>query len=216
MAQWEEIEETFVRLRDFVLNDLERIVSQRHGGNYAVVALVMAACDALARLHYGKSKGHRVLEHCLPREWRPAAPTLYSALRNGLVHGYETQSVVIAGRSVLFQIAWDGQRHLTFTDERRQVLCIVARDLVESLRTAFDSIESELRNDAEARRKFLRRDKKDRTLDLRESDPQAAIWLHLVRAANVMPQPRRGASGLHGPAGSLDSSGQGATGAKGS
>ncbi len=187
VTEWEAIEDTFIRLRDFVLTDLGRLVSQRAGGNFAVVALVMTACDALGRLHYGKDNGDRIFERCLPEEWRPAAPTLYDALRHGLIHGYEAQSVVVDGRPVFFEVAWAGQRHLTFTDESRQVLCIVAPNLVESLRGAFNSVEAELRSDPVARDEFLVRDGKDREIHLRGS--QVERWRGIVNSARVVPRP---------------------------
>lgn len=202
MTDWEAIDETFTRLRDFVLKDLGCLVSQEAGGNFAVVALVMAACDALGGLHYGRDKGDRIFERCLPEEWRPAAPTLYAALRHGLIHGYEAQSVVVGGRPMFFEIAWAGQRYLTFADESRQVLCIVAPVLVESLRDAFDSVEAELRSDPGARDEFLVRDGRDREIHLRGS--QVERWREVVDSARVVPPPPPA-----GPAGGI---GEGATG----
>jgi hypothetical protein len=202
VTDWEAIEETFTRLRDFVFTDLGRLVNQERGGNFAVVALVMAACDALGRLHYGKDTGDQIFKRCLPEEWRPAAPTLYDALRHGLIHGYEAQSVVVDGRPMFFQIAWAGQRHLTFTDESRQVLCIVAPVLVESLRAAFDSVESELRANPQARDEFLARDRKDREIHLRGS--QVESWREVVNSARVITQ----------PPGAAARDGEGATGPK--
>jgi hypothetical protein len=204
VTDWETIEETFTRLRDFVFTDLGRLVNQEAGGNFAVVALVMTACDALGRLHYGKDKGVRILEECLPEEWKPAAPILSDALRHGLIHGYEAQSVVVDGGPMYFQIAWSGERHLTFTDESRHILCIVAPVLVESLRGAFDSIEAELRINPRARDEFLVRDRKDREIHLRGS--LAESWRDVVTSARVVAYPR---------AAGVDSAmGEGATGPK--
>ena len=207
MTDWETIEPTFVRLRDFVFTDGGRLVSQEAGGQFAVVALVMAACDALGRLHYGKDMGHRVLEQCLPAEWKPAAPTLYDALRHGLIHGYEPRAVVVDGKPVGFEIAWRGERHLTFADAGREVLCIVAPVVVDALRDAFDSVESELRNDPVARDAFLSRDRKERTIHLR--GPQVEKWRAAVSSARVV---QRRPPGSLGPLGGI---GEGATGPRG-
>jgi hypothetical protein len=97
------------------------------------------------------------------------------------------RSVVVDGTPVSFQIAWAGQRHLTFTDDSRQVLCIVAPVLVESLRIAFDSVEEQLRTDPAARDEFLRRDRRDREIHLHGS--QVASWREVVHSARVVPQP---------------------------
>jgi hypothetical protein len=164
MTEWDTIEQTFTRLRDFVFTDLDRLVTQERGGQFAVVALVMAACDALGRLHCGRDTGERVFKRCLPDHWKPAAPTLYDALRHGLIHGYEPRWVVVAGNPVGFEIAWRGQRHLTFASDDREVLCIVAPVLVTALRGVFDSVEGELRSDPLARDRFLERDRRDREI----------------------------------------------------
>ena len=79
MAEWSEIEPRFIRLRDFVLNDLDRYVTQPEGGNFAAVALVMASCDALGSLLHGRDSGDRILARCLPADWSPAAPILWNA-----------------------------------------------------------------------------------------------------------------------------------------
>lgn len=193
MTNWEAIEETFTRLRDFVFTDLGRLVTQEAGGQFAVVALVMAACDALGRLQYGKDSGDRIFELCLPEEWRPAAPTLYDALRHGLIHSYEANAVVVDGKPVAFEIAWKGERHLTFADDDRRVLCVVAPVLVDALRRAFDLVESELREDPRARDKFRDRDRRDREIHVQ--GPQAQKWREAVSSARVVPRPPPGSIG---------------------
>jgi hypothetical protein len=214
MTEWEAIEETFARLRDFVLNDLDHLVRQKEGGQFAVVTLVLAACDALGRLYYGRDTGARVFERCLPEEWKPVAETLYNALRHGFVHGYEAKSVVADGTRVSFEVAWKGERHLTFPDESRSVLCIVAPTLVDELRDAFNSIEVELRGDATARDEFLQRDRKDRVNKIDGRDAES--WMDAVSSARVVPRPAPGPEGPAGPSGGADGDiGEGATGPKG-
>jgi hypothetical protein len=208
MTEWDTIEQTFTRLRDFVFTDLDRLVTQERGGQFAVVALVMAACDALGRLHYGRDTGDRVFERCLPDHWKPAAPTLYDALRHGLIHGYEPRWVVVGGKPVGFEIAWRGHRHLTFADDNREVLCIVAPVLVTALRGVFDSVEGELRSDPLARDRFRERDRRDREIHLQ--GPQIETWREAVMAAPIVPRSPSGAIGPDGPVGI----GEGATGPK--
>jgi hypothetical protein len=73
MTEWEAIQQRFMRLRDFVLKDLEGYAAQDEGGNFAVVALVLTACDALGSLRYGGGRsGAKILKRCLPEEWQPA------------------------------------------------------------------------------------------------------------------------------------------------
>ena len=49
VTEWSDIEGLFTRLREFILRDAGKLTEQREGGNFAVVALVVAACDALGR-----------------------------------------------------------------------------------------------------------------------------------------------------------------------
>jgi hypothetical protein len=170
------------------------------GGQFAVVALVAAACDALARLRHGKNQGHRVFELCLPPEWRPAARTLYRALRHGLIHAYEPKAVIVDGSPVTFEVAWQGHRHLTFPDENRDALCIVAPKLVDGLREAFAAVEAELRADQIARAAFLKRDRKERVVEQHGPAEQAA-WRQAVGTAPIVPRPPQPPDlpGPHGP-----------------
>jgi hypothetical protein len=114
------IERDFQRLRGFVLNDLDRIVGAETGGNFAAVALVLVACEALGQLRYGGQRPEvRAFSDCLPDEWQPVARTLYDALRNGLVHNYDAMNIWIDGEAIGFEFAWRGERHLTFGPDPR-------------------------------------------------------------------------------------------------
>jgi len=62
----------------------------------------------------------------------------------------------------------EGQRHLTFADDDREVLCIVAPVLVTALRDVFDSVEVELRSDPVARDGFRERDRRDREIPYKD------------------------------------------------
>ncbi len=66
---FEQIEPELVELREFVLNDLQRIVDQDVGGNYAAAALISSAYEELARLR--KEAKHVPFRERLPEQWRP-------------------------------------------------------------------------------------------------------------------------------------------------
>jgi hypothetical protein len=57
VTRWEAIEGSFTRLRDFALTDIEGFAGNRTGGNYGLVGLVVAACDALGGRCYGGDSG---------------------------------------------------------------------------------------------------------------------------------------------------------------
>ena len=102
----------------------------------------------------------------------------------------------------------EGQRHLTFADDDREVLCIVAPVLVTALRDVFDSVEVELRSDPVARDGFRERDRRDREIHVQ--GPQIELWREAVRTAPIVLRPPSGAIGPDSPVGS----GEGATGPK--
>jgi hypothetical protein len=99
---FETIKPELDRLRDYVVGDLEWLIRQETGGNYLAAALITCACDALSYLKHGASdKGELFFEEIIPSEWKPLAPTLYQAIRHGIVHSYDTVpfALVHAGSS---------------------------------------------------------------------------------------------------------------------
>jgi hypothetical protein len=204
VTEWEAIEESFTRLRDFVLTDIEGFANNRTGGNFGLVALVLAACDALGRRCYGGGgSGHKVLEHCLPDEWKPVSDILYDALRNGLIHVYDAKIVIDAGAPVGFTIGWAGDsRHMQLVSDDPKLLYVNAPSLARDLRHAFEEIEAELRRDAGLRDAFFTRDRKDRERHLHAGD--AERWREALANARVSrepwppPQPLQGATGPQG------------------
>jgi hypothetical protein len=216
MTEFEAIEQRFTRLREFVLGDLKPYAEQSEGGNFAVVALVLSACDALGALRYprGGDRGAMVLARCLPEHWAPVSKILYDALRNGLIHGYDPKVIVDKGAEVTFTVGWFRESrylHMQFLTGERRVLYIDAPSLVESLERTFASIEEELRSDANLRDEFLQADRQSRVLEVRAS--QAELWRTTVRGARVAGKPDRpGTPSLPGRDGVLESL-AGATGA---
>ena len=155
---FETIAESFRRLRKFVLHDLELIVSEATGGNYAAVLLVTSACEALGRLRFGTESGGNLLfrDYLLPNDWQPVAGHLYDALRNGLAHGYAAKTIVQVGdRPVELVISWREKEHLSFAAEQSQ-LFINVQVLAEALGEAFDRYEKELRSRPELRERYRR------------------------------------------------------------
>lgn len=102
---FERIEKPFVELRDFVLNDLDRLTSQEIGGNYLAAALIMCAHEAIADLRDGRPLGELPFADSLPPKWRAVAPSFYGALRDGLVHGYEPKWIRVDARRIELGVA---------------------------------------------------------------------------------------------------------------
>lgn len=175
---FEQVEEDFRRLRDFVLDDLDRITGQAVGGNYAAAALIVCAYDAIASLRDGRSnRGELPFGETLPPDWRPVAPSLYDALRNGIVHGIETKTIRVAGRDLELAVSWREGRHLTLDHHGRLVLAVL--HLADDLRAAFDAFEVRLRHEPDLRDRFRRRLRHDRIHEVRSPAEQEA-WQRLL------------------------------------
>ena len=151
---FEQIQPDFTQVRDFVLNDVHRVVSQEIGGNYAAVALIILAYDALADLHNGAKKQHQLFGERLPAQWQPVAKSLFAALRNGLVHHWQAKRIVFEGGAIQLYISWRDHPHLEFADG---CLYLNVPHMAADLRDAFDDYEKELRADPVLRDDLRRR-----------------------------------------------------------
>jgi hypothetical protein len=174
---FESIEKDFRQLRDFVLNDLGRITASEEGGNYAAATIIACAYEAIADLRDGHPQGQLAFRETLPAAWQVVSPSLYNALRNGLVHGYETQTIRVAGQDLELFVAWRSGRHLSI-DGTYVVLAVP--NLVEGLRSAFAGFEARLRSEQALRERFRERYERGRVHEVRASDEQQG-WLALLR-----------------------------------
>ncbi len=180
---FEEIADDFSKFRNFILNDVCQIVSRESGGNYAAVALITCACDAVAQLRYGsKNAGERVLIEMVPDEWRPVAKSLYAALRDGLVHGYDAKDILVDGRRVEITISWREEPHLTFSPDR-QMLYVNVQQMASDLRAAFADYETLLRGDVTDRDHFITRRREGK--ELCPEGEQRDAWRALLNDARM-------------------------------
>jgi hypothetical protein len=175
---YETIREDFEKLRDFFLNDLDGILSLDVGGNYAVAVLVGIACEEIARVRHGEPKGERVFAEMLPEEWRPVAPSLYDAVRDGLAHRYEPSVLVLdGGDQIEVAISWREREHLSV--EGRTVF-LNAVELVADLRDNFVEYQAALRKDADLRDRFVKHWSYGRFVKRVKGQSEADAWKRLV------------------------------------
>src|SRR2546426_7151758 len=115
-VEYEAIRGKYEQLRSFIINDLTLLVQQETGGNYLAACLIACACEALSRFKYGlPHKGELFFsEMTLTEKWKPVAESLYDALRNGIVHGYDTKFIIVASHRVEIVVSWKQHPHLTF------------------------------------------------------------------------------------------------------
>ncbi len=167
------------QLRDFVLKDLDRITRERIGGNYAAVAVIGCACEALGFLRCEKRDGSDFFtEYLLPEAWREVGPDIYDALRNGVAHGYDTKKIRLPEREVEVGVSWRDKSHLTF-DESQNTIYVNVQELAAALSNAFARYERELVDCAALRDDFHTRWKKGRCLDVVSEDRRSA-WRRLI------------------------------------
>ena len=138
----------FDELRRFVLEDLDRIVDQPVGGNFAVAALVGCSYDLLGKLQ--ARRPHKVFAESLPEPWPAVAKSLYDALRNGLVHTYSPK-VIEVGDGVRLAISWKAHTHLSWEKDH---LVLRVPDLVDGLRDRWTAYNQLLRSSSAARAQF--------------------------------------------------------------
>jgi len=174
------IKQEFVRIRDFVLNDLSLLLNQKIGGNYLAVSLITCSCDALSRFCYGKKdNGEQYFsERMLPQKWERVGKSLYNALRNGLVHSYETKSIEIDSKKLELCISWEKREHLSFSEDQKS-LFINVKVLAEELKESLIKLEKELKENPGLREIFFKAMKKDRVHVIRNMQ-ECEYWKGLM------------------------------------
>ena len=175
-----QIEKEFDRLRRFLKADLDLILQPGMGGNYVSVTLITCACDALGWLHYGQKNGGAKFfsEKLLPQEWKEVGKTIYDAVRNGLVHSYETKDIMVNGSKIVVAISRKDRPHLTFSTDKKY-LYLNVRQLAQDLERALCDYENQLKENEETRETFFKYMTKERELFV-ENPKEAAMWESLL------------------------------------
>ena len=175
-----QIEKEFDRLRSFLKADLHLILQPGMGGNYVSATLITCACDALGWLQYGQKNGGAKFfsEKLLPQEWKAVGKTIYYAVRNGLVHSYETKDIMLNGREIVVVISRKDKPHLTFSTDKKY-LYLNVRQLAQDLERALCDYENQLKGNEETRATFLKYMTKGRELFVK-NPKEAPIWESLL------------------------------------
>jgi hypothetical protein len=161
---YETIKPEVERLRDFVTNDLDRLVSQDLGGNYLAAALITCACDAISFLKYGqRNRGDRVFAEILPDLWKPVAKTLYDAIRDGIVHVYDTKTIIVGSTHLNVVISWRAKPHLHVSATRTDVYVNI-RQLSQDLKAAVAQFETDLKGEDNLRDIFYKSMRREREI----------------------------------------------------
>lgn len=171
------------RLRNFIIGDLDYLINQDRGGNYLAAALITCACDALSYLKHGdRYKGERFFAEIIPPERKDLAPVLYEAIRDGIVHSYDTKLIGVGPRNVIVNISWGAMPHFHLSEDRKKIH-INIKNLAADFKNAFERFEAELKSDSHLRETFERSMRKSREISV--ADSERAMWEQSLNMMNV-------------------------------
>ena len=181
-VDFEVIKPHFQQLREFILNDLQLLVSQEKGGNYITACLIACACEALSWLRYGKPyKGEDFFAKMMvPANWQPVGKSLYGALRDGIVHGYDTMFIVVGSRRVEIVVSWRLYPHLSF-GKAGAYLYLNVQTMADDLRAALEKYELELKANPKLRGLYFETMKKMKCKWEKQPGPkELGVWNELL------------------------------------
>ena len=180
-VRYETIRSEVERLRNYVTNDLNLVVKQKIGGNYLAASLITCACDAISYLKYGKpNRGDLFFAELLPDLWKPVARNLYDAIRDGIVHVYETKTIRIGSLQLDIVISWGARPHLHLSPSGKSVNINVPK-LAQDLTDAISRFETELKSNPGLRDTFYKSMQRDR--ELNPNKTELGNWNHVLSQA---------------------------------
>ena len=164
----------------YIREDLRWLLEKRSSLNYTIALLIGCGCEMLAACTGDKKRhGERVFAELLPPtpELQVLADRLYSALRDGLAHGFDTKHLRVNGTEHQIYLSSLGpQEFVIVRNERGIGLRIGIGALAEGLCAKITELEARLSHDENARRLFV--DARQRTADLNAAEADA--WRALV------------------------------------
>jgi hypothetical protein len=179
-ASFAYVKEEFAVTLGYVRQDIRWLLDRNSGLNYTIGLLIGCGCEMLAACDGDpKRLGEKVFADLLPTgDWQLLADRLYSALRDGLAHGFDTKHLFVDGKEHQIFLRSDAYAGLTVIGDG---LLIGLRPIAEALCAKIDNYESLLAHDAEARKRFVGARQKKAILNAIEAD----AWRRLVKAAGI-------------------------------
>lgn len=181
---WADVKREFDNSVGYIRQDLRWLKSHNSGLNYTVLLLVGCGCEMLASIRGDlKRRGEKVFAELLPGgDWRLLSARLYSALRDGLAHGFDTKHLVVDGMTVQIYISWSQRTAITLRQAGTGYgVYIGAQPMVDALCREIDRLEADLKQDEAARRRFKAAADYQRTAPLNQHE--AAAWRRLADIA---------------------------------
>lgn len=91
------------------------------------------------------TKGSVFFAEIIPSEWKNLASALYEAIRDGIVHSYNTKVICVGSRKVIVNISWGAMPHLHLSQDRKTIH-INIKNLAADFKDALKHFETDLRN----------------------------------------------------------------------
>lgn len=178
-----DVKKEFDESLGYLRNDITAIRQGKHTVNYTVALLIGCGCEMLAAGKGDRKHPERILAELLPPgDWRLLADRLYTALRDGLAHGFDTKHLHVDGEIIQICISWGYMQVIGIQRVDSGVgIYIGIQPLAEALCATIDQFEERLRHDQAARRLFKAACEYQRVTRLNMKE--TAAWRRLVAAA---------------------------------
>ncbi len=175
MTDFTVVMQEFDETLGYIRQDLRWLLEKRSSLNYTIGLLIGCGCEMLAACAGDKKRhGERVFAELLPcsKELQALADRLYSALRNGLAHGFDTKHILVDGAEHQIYLSSQGEQVITAIRNDRGIgLLIGVGALAEALCVKITEFEERLRSDEDARRRFM--DARQRSAGLNSAEANA-------------------------------------------
>jgi hypothetical protein len=179
------VKQEFAETLGYIRQDLQWLLEKKSSLNYTIALLVGCGCEMLAACAGDKKRrGEKVFAELLPatKELQVLAGRLYSALRDGLAHGFDTKHLLVDGTEHQIYLASLGSQEIAIEKNNRGIgLRIGIGVLAEGLCAKITDFEKQLTQDEDVRQRFM--NARQPTADL--SANEVAAWRALVAAAGI-------------------------------
>ena len=181
---WPDIKTEFDESLGYVRQDIRWLQQHNSDLNYTVALLVGCGCEMLAAAGGDKRRrGEAVFAELLPvGDWRLLANRLYTALRDGLAHGFDTKHLDVDGQAIQIHISSLYQEVIAIQRfDKGLRLWVGVEHLADALCAQIDKFENVLQQDESARKRFREACEYQRLAALNQNE--AAAWRRLAAHA---------------------------------
>lgn len=182
---YSDIKQEFDVSLGYVRQDIRWLLQSGSSLNYTVALLIGCGCEMLAAAKGdNKRRGQYVLAELLPAgDWRLIADRLYTALRDGLAHGFDTKHLVVDGKPIQIYMTWRWPGLVEIMCESGGVIGVRIGTVVlaNALCAKIDEFEKLLQQDEAARQQFKTASEYQRLAHFNRKE--LAAWQRLLKTA---------------------------------